>query len=279
MLRIGPATAILQHVDQYGGRHHAAPPRRWGVGPAAWRNRTFDATRATHRTWLLMLTHRKAVDRVRHEQRRSHLPMDTAVDPASTGRGPEELAMASHMAPQVRAALTTLPRVQQEALALAYWGGYKQREIAEITQTPVGTVKTRKWAGISRCEQPWQTSTATREMPLLPALDSDQRAPGCNRWRNSARPDDVRRAATRSSGGLRVLPTISIMRPRACSALQVHMYMTTPRACSKAGCPISGPKSGGTARTVRLPTVPVGPSASARATPSAAADRTSYRWR
>ena len=113
-----------------------------------WRNRTFDATRSTHRTWLLMLTHRKAGDRVRHEQRRSHLPMDAAVNPASTGRGPEELAMASHMAPQVRAALTTLPRVQQEALALAYWGGYKQREIAEITQTPVGTVKTRTRAGM-----------------------------------------------------------------------------------------------------------------------------------
>ena len=113
-----------------------------------WRNRTFDATRSTHRTWLLMLTHRKAIDRVRHEQRRSHLPMDAAVDPASTGRGPEELAVASHMAPQVRAALNTLPRVQQEALALAYWGGYKQREIAAITQTPIGTVKTRMRNGM-----------------------------------------------------------------------------------------------------------------------------------
>ena len=113
-----------------------------------WRNRTFDAARSTHRTWLMMLTHRKAVDRVRHEQRRSYLPMDAAAEPAATGRGPEDLAVAYVVAPRVRAALNTLPRVQQEALSLAYWGGHTQREISEITATPLGTVKTRIRAGM-----------------------------------------------------------------------------------------------------------------------------------
>ena len=113
-----------------------------------WRNRTFDATRSTPRSWLLMLTHRKAVDRVRHEQRRSYLPMELVGEPASNRRSPEDLAMAYLVAPRVRAALNTLPRVQQEALSLAYWGGYTQREIAEITRTPLGTVKTRVRAGM-----------------------------------------------------------------------------------------------------------------------------------
>lgn len=113
-----------------------------------WRSKTFDGTRSTHRRWLLMLTHRQAVDRVRHEERRKTSPMDEAADQMSTSRSPEELAMASHMAPKVRAALNALPRVQQEALALAYWGGYKQREIAAITQTPIGTVKTRMRSGM-----------------------------------------------------------------------------------------------------------------------------------
>lgn len=113
-----------------------------------WRNRTFDAARSTHRAWLLMLTHRKAVDRVRYEQRRSHLPMDAAAEQVSTQRGPEELALAHLLAPKVRAALSKLPRVQQEALTLACWGGYTQREIAQITQAPVGTVKTRMRAGM-----------------------------------------------------------------------------------------------------------------------------------
>lgn len=113
-----------------------------------WRNRAFDATRATHRTWLLMLTHRKAVDRVRHEQRRSHLPLEAAAEPVSMRRSPEDLAVARAMAPEVRAALDTLPKVQREALSLAYWGGYTQREIAGITRTPLGTVKTRTRAGL-----------------------------------------------------------------------------------------------------------------------------------
>ena len=113
-----------------------------------WRSTTFDQTRSTHRRWLLMLTHRQAVNRVRHEERRKTSPMDESAEQASTGRGPEELAMASHMAPKVRAALNALPRVQRDALALAYWGGYTQREIAGITKTPIGTVKTRMRNGM-----------------------------------------------------------------------------------------------------------------------------------
>ena len=118
-----------------------------------WRNRAFDATRSTHRSWLLMLTHRKAVDRVRHEQRRSYLPMEAAAEQVSTRRGPEELAVAAVMAPHVRAALTTLPQAQQEALTLAYWGGYTQREIAEITHTALGTVKARMRVGMISLRQ------------------------------------------------------------------------------------------------------------------------------
>ena len=113
-----------------------------------WRGTSFDASRSTRRSWLLMLTHRKAVDRVRYEQRRVLSPLESAPEPVSERRGPEDLAMAAVLAPKVRAALSTLPRVQQEALALAYWGGYTQREIAAITKTPIGTVKTRTQSGL-----------------------------------------------------------------------------------------------------------------------------------
>ena len=89
-------------------------------------------------------------------------------------------------------------------------------------------------------------SVATRRQRL-----SGELARGRNRGRSSARPADVRRPPIRSSGRQRVRPTISIIRPRACSASQAHMYMMTPRACSKAGCPNSCPKSGGMAQTVR----------------------------
>jgi RNA polymerase sigma-70 factor (ECF subfamily) len=113
-----------------------------------WRSAGFDASRSTHRSWLLMLTHRKAVDRVRHEEHRASSSLESAPEQPSTRRGPEELALASVQTPKVRAALAALPRVQREALALAYWGGYTQREVAGITRTPLGTVKTRMRSGM-----------------------------------------------------------------------------------------------------------------------------------
>lgn len=113
-----------------------------------WRSAAFDATLSTHRRWLMMLTHRKAVDRVRHEQLRSVEPWEASPEQVSTLRGPEDLAMANDLACRVRAALASLPPVQREAVELAYLGGFKQREIAEMTDTPIGTVKTRMRSGM-----------------------------------------------------------------------------------------------------------------------------------
>ncbi|HEA65074.1 MAG TPA: RNA polymerase subunit sigma, partial [Candidatus Aminicenantes bacterium] len=41
---------------------------------------------------------------------------------------------------RVRTALGQLPADQQKALALAYFGGYTHREIAEALEEPLGTV-------------------------------------------------------------------------------------------------------------------------------------------
>ena len=43
--------------------------------------------------------------------------------------------------------------MQREALTLAYFGGYTQREIAGLTSTPLGTVKTRMLAGMKRMKE------------------------------------------------------------------------------------------------------------------------------
>ena len=108
----------------------------------------YDPRRSSARSWLLLLTYRKAVDRVRHEELRRVSTLDGSQDQASAERGPEDRAVASGLGDRVRQALATLPTSQRESIALAYWGGYTQVEVAAITGAPLGTVKTRMRSGM-----------------------------------------------------------------------------------------------------------------------------------
>jgi RNA polymerase sigma-70 factor (ECF subfamily) len=104
--------------------------------------------------WLLGLTHHKAVDFVRREsaqQRRQNAQAaQQALDPPPND--PAAAAWAGIRAESVRAALSELPEAQRHALALAYFGGYTQREIAQLTGTPLGTVKTRMFTAMRRLQ-------------------------------------------------------------------------------------------------------------------------------
>jgi RNA polymerase sigma-70 factor (ECF subfamily) len=116
---------------------------------AVWRQpERFEASRGGFASWLLAAVHHKAVDAVRREEavRRRALALQAvegldASDPPA-GR-PEEAVEERLRGEQVRRALKELPETQREAMTLAYYGGYTQREIASLTSTPLGTVKTR----------------------------------------------------------------------------------------------------------------------------------------
>jgi RNA polymerase sigma factor (sigma-70 family) len=101
-------------------------------------------------SWLLTMTHHKAVDLVRHEEslRRRRDAAEAIAVTESPADEVEGAVLRGASAVRVRDALARLPDAQREALALAYYGGYTQREIAELTGTPLGTVKTRMLAGM-----------------------------------------------------------------------------------------------------------------------------------
>ena len=72
----------------------------------------------------------------------------------------------------MRTALQTLPVAQREALVLAYFGGYTQREIAGLTDTPLGTVKTRMLMGMRRLKDGLDGIQTTANDDDLPSLDT-----------------------------------------------------------------------------------------------------------
>lgn len=118
-----------------------------------WRDADrFDPTRGGFSSWLLSMTHHKAVDAVRREEnlRKRRTTSDLLEERPVDGPGVHDEVWSTVRGEQVRAALQLLPDAQKEVLALAYFGGYTQREIAGITSTPLGTVKTRMLAGMKR---------------------------------------------------------------------------------------------------------------------------------
>jgi RNA polymerase sigma-70 factor (ECF subfamily) len=116
---------------------------------SAWRTAaSFDPLRGKPSTWLLTLVHRRAVDLVRREDRRRAQPLDDA--PIASGEATDETASVRQERRAVQAALAQLPPEQREALELAYYGGLSQSELAERLGVPLGTVKSRTSAGLTR---------------------------------------------------------------------------------------------------------------------------------
>jgi RNA polymerase sigma factor (sigma-70 family) len=119
---------------------------------AMWQGSGYDPGRGAVSTWLLSVTHHKAVDAVRREgNRRKRLASEqTLLEVAAAGPGPDDETWQRLRADRTRQALRLLPAEQREVLLLAYFGGYTQREIADMTGLPLGTVKSRTLAAMRR---------------------------------------------------------------------------------------------------------------------------------
>lgn len=116
-----------------------------------WRTaKRFDPERGSAMTWIMVMAHRRAVDRVRSTQaardrddrvgQRRERPHDATA---------EEVVERDEVV-QVSDALDTLTDLQREAIELAYYEGHTYREVAELLDAPLGTVKTRMRDGLIR---------------------------------------------------------------------------------------------------------------------------------
>ena len=164
------AGALEALYDRYGGAAYSLARRILAEETLAqdvvqevflslWRDaRRFDPGRGTVATYLLSMTHHRAVDVVRREEslrrwRASDEGLELEPDPAARV---EDQVETSERRAEVRAALAGLPVAQREALLLAYFGGYTQREVAALVGVPLGTVKTRMAAGMRKLKEALQ---------------------------------------------------------------------------------------------------------------------------
>jgi RNA polymerase sigma-70 factor (ECF subfamily) len=111
----------------------------------------FDPCLGSVMSWILMIAHRRAVDRVRlahsatiRDDRYATRHADRPYDQVS------EEVQTSLDAQRVRKVLDELTAAQREAVSLTYFGGYTHREVADLLHIPLGTVKTRVRDGLIR---------------------------------------------------------------------------------------------------------------------------------
>lgn len=111
----------------------------------AWRAaKDFDPNRGRVRTWLAIRMRSRALD-LQKSARVSRNAGDSGLD-----RLEDQEARTSPDHGKVRAALGGLPADQRQAIELAYFEGLSCSEISERISVPIGTVKSRLAAAMSK---------------------------------------------------------------------------------------------------------------------------------
>ena len=110
----------------------------------AWRHaEAYDPTRGSVRTWLYQIARHAIIDARRRASVRPALALHEPGDDDSVATGTTvEQAMLGW---QVASALERLTPEHRQVIRLAHFQGLSMREIAERTELPVGTVKSRTW--------------------------------------------------------------------------------------------------------------------------------------
>ncbi len=135
------------------------------------RAHTFDPQRGKLLSWLLTITHHRAVDELRRRrsqpetegfQEQLAASDEPASDPSETYAQIEDREV-------VQSALAQLPPAQRVPIQMAYYGGLTQVEIAQSLKEPLGTIKTRMRLGMQKLRV------------LLAGRDDDSRRLGTER--------------------------------------------------------------------------------------------------
>jgi RNA polymerase sigma factor (sigma-70 family) len=125
---------------------------------SVWKRSTsFSPQAGAARSWLLSIVHHRAIDHLRRVRRRSvvqEAPLEELeLDETAAVDDAWDEVWRTVQSAQVRAALMKIPTEQRMVIELAYFQGWTHTEIAEGTQTPLGTVKARMRLGLNHLKR------------------------------------------------------------------------------------------------------------------------------
>jgi RNA polymerase sigma-70 factor (ECF subfamily) len=151
----GDDEAISDVFDRYAPFVYGLARRVTGNSTAAedvvqevftslWQNpERFDSSRGSLRAFLGVQAHRRSVDIIRSDTRRSaREARHHDLDPDQRGTPVDEIDHEAAVE-MVREAISRLPAEQRQAVEMAYLEGHTHREVAMLLGIPEGTAKSR----------------------------------------------------------------------------------------------------------------------------------------
>jgi RNA polymerase sigma-70 factor, ECF subfamily len=104
--------------------------------------------------WMVTIARRRAIDRLRRRQAysraRERYQERVTQETSNSTRQADEVFILNDLRHFLKECMRILPRLQREALELAFFKGLSHREIAAATHAPLGTVKTRLELGLQK---------------------------------------------------------------------------------------------------------------------------------
>jgi RNA polymerase sigma-70 factor (ECF subfamily) len=159
--------AFIALYDRYAARVYALAMRMCGEQMAAeevaqdtfvklWtRADAFSPKKGTFLSWLLTITRRTALDRIRLDNRRPEF--NNPVNPENTWRfSPDPNSQGEEARwRSLYFVLQEIPAEQREVIELSFYHGMSQSQIADYLTIPLGTVKTRIRLGMEKLRKMW----------------------------------------------------------------------------------------------------------------------------
>lgn len=133
----------------------------------------FDLSRR-FRPWLFTIAANKARDLMRSQARRPTNPLQADISPGDGESGqfidlmaadvpsPDESLSREELQGSVRGVVMGLPEHLREILLLSYFHQFPYKQIADILEIPLGTVKSRLHAAVGQFAERWRQHTGER---------------------------------------------------------------------------------------------------------------------